>query len=248
MTYSILGYEISDKMMAFAAFMIVHKIIMPPIMAWMSRKLDPLEAPTPSKYSRDGEGYRPPLDVTETTARAYLSVEIDGSGGYDDIVVELKDDVAPKTVENFKELCKREKGKGYKGSKFHRIVKNFMCQGGDFTKGDGTGGLSIYGKTFDDENFSLSHEGPGVLSMANRGPDTNSSQFFICTKECAWLDGKHVVFGQVISGWSTVLAMSSCAARSDIRGRPEFDIVIADCGVGVGPGKRRGKKEGKKVQ
>ncbi|KAK4747800.1 hypothetical protein SAY87_014386 [Trapa incisa] len=167
--------------------------------------------------------------------RCYLDIsiaeELEGR-----IVVELYNDIVPKTAENFRALCTGEKGIGpntgaplhYKGVRFHRVIKGFMAQGGDISAGNGTGGESIYGLKFEDENFELKHERKGMLSMANSGPNTNGSQFFITTSRTSHLDGKHVVFGRVIKGMGVVRSMEHVTTGdSDC---PLSDIIVADCG------------------
>ena len=177
------------------------------------------------------------MTIASTTAiaenpKVALDVNIDGKPA-GTITLELFADTVPKTAENFRALCTGEKGTGksgkplsYAGSPFHRIIPGFMIQGGDFTRGNGTGGESIYGEKFADENFELKHTGPGILSMANAGPNTNGSQFFITVAETPWLDGKHVVFGKVVDGMDVLKKMEEQGSRS---GQTKADLVLSDC-------------------
>lgn len=152
------------------------------------------------------------------------------------IIMQLYKDITPKTADNFLALCTGEKGEGtkgkplhYKGSTCHRVIEQFMIQGGDFTNHDGTGGESIYGEKFDDENFKLKHKEPYLLSMANSGPNTNGSQFFITTKPTPHLDGKHVIFGRVVDGLDVVQQVEK--VETGANDKPVEDVVIIDCGA-----------------
>ena len=172
-------------------------------------------------------------NLATVTRKCYFDVEI-GGNAQDRIIFGLFGDVVPKTAGNFAALCTGEKGVGqsgkmlhYQGSAFHRVIPNFMAQGGDFTSGDGRGGESIYGAKFADENFTLKHEKPYLLSMANAGPNTNGSQFFITFVQTPWLDGKHTVFGEVLEGFNTVAAMEKVGSQS---GRTSEKVVIVSSG------------------
>lgn len=173
----------------------------------------------------EGAATEAPEKVTGNP-QVYLDVSVDGQE-IGRIRILLYKDVVPLTAENFRCLCTHEKGFGFKKSGFHRIIPGFMCQGGDITNHNGTGGRSIYGKKFDDENFELKHTGPGMLSMANSGPNTNSSQFFLTTAKADWLDGKHVVFGQVISGMEVVKKMEAYGSSS---GKVSKKVEISNSG------------------
>ena len=167
-------------------------------------------------------------EMDEVTDRVYFDISIGGEPA-GRLVMGLLGNAAPKTVRNFRELATGENGFGYEGSAFHRIIPGFMAQGGDFTRGNGTGGKSIYGEKFADEDFLFAHEGRGLLSMANSGPNTNGSQFFITFADAPWLDGKHVVFGMVTEGFELLDRIEGL--KTDRRDRPAQKVEITQSGA-----------------
>jgi peptidylprolyl isomerase len=189
------------------------------------------------RYCRVTLAKVPFYPVTATNPQVFFDVQV-GTAAAKRVEFELFADVVPKTAENFRALCTGEKGTGragkalaFKNSPFHRVIPGFMCQGGDFTRGNGTGGESIYGEKFADESFAGragKHFGFGCLSMANAGPNTNGSQFFICTGNTQWLDGKHVVFGQITKGADVITAVEAVGSQSGATRQP---VKVLDCGV-----------------
>lgn len=181
-------------------------------------------AVAPLLEEKDAEGKT--TKVESRNPQVYFDIRL-GNSDIGRIIMLLRADVVPKTAENFRALCTGEQGFGYAGSSFHRVIPEFMCQGGDFTNNNGTGGKSIYGRKFADENFELRHTGFGTLSMANSGPNTNGSQFFICTAKTDWLNQKHVVFGHVISGADVVRKVEKVGSKT---GTPAQKVTIHACG------------------
>ena len=192
------------------------------LIAWASALGEvPLRQTLLQKISRQATHLAPVMD-----SKMFMDINVDGVK-FGRIVIGLYSSAVPITVKNFRALCTGEKGYGYKGSPFHRIIPGFMVQGGDITKGDGTGGRSIYEGKFNDENFTVKHEGPGAVAMANSGPNSNISQFFITLAPMPWLDNKHVVFGRVIDGFNFVKQLERYGSAS---GKTSKKVTIEDCG------------------
>ena len=185
-----------------------------------------------SNSIQNTEQINKPINFEDTTSQPYFDISVDNKY-IGRVIFQLFDDEVPKTCKNFRYLCSHglfNKNKpSYQDTSFHRIIKDFMLQGGDITRGDGTGGYSIYGENFNDENFNLTHNQPGMLSMANAGPNTNNSQFFITTKKTPWLDNKHVVFGIVISGFDFVKYIENL--DTDDKDKPSVNVSITKCGL-----------------
>ncbi|CBZ29059.1 putative cyclophilin [Leishmania mexicana MHOM/GT/2001/U1103] len=205
-------------------------------LASSSANAAPASKPYLTPYATNPRNSRVFFDVAEQGGSSFFGMATQESIGR--IEFELFDDTVPVTARSFRELCRGTSSTSpdgkpltYKGCAFHRIIPDFMIQGGDITKGNGTGGCSIYGTRFKDESFdgkAGKHKGPGILSMANAGRNTNGSQFFICTIACPWLDGRHVVFGQVLHGYEHVKKLESYGAP---HGKPSKTVLISDCGV-----------------
>ncbi|MBW0522589.1 hypothetical protein O181_062304 [Austropuccinia psidii MF-1] len=192
----------------------------------LSRKPTSLLVPSKSNFSTSAKNFN---NETKPKPLVYFNISVD-KVELGKILFKLYDEQVPKTAQNFRQLSLnplKDPIGSYKNSKFHRIIPQFMLQGGDFTRHNGTGGRSIYGDKFDDENFIFKHDKPGLLSMANAGPNTNGSQFFITTVKTSWLDGKHVVFGEVVEGYDIVKEIEKLGSLS---GKPKAEVVIGDCG------------------
>eukprot|EP00927_Polykrikos_kofoidii_P014424 TRINITY_DN16311_c0_g2_i1.p1 TRINITY_DN16311_c0_g2~~TRINITY_DN16311_c0_g2_i1.p1 ORF type:complete len:221 (+),score=31.08 TRINITY_DN16311_c0_g2_i1:56-718(+) len=207
----------------------------PPAVAPVAPAVVSPPAPAPPARVATSPATTPPVPAAGASTNPKVIFDMSVAGkDVGRITLELRADVCPKTAENFRCLCTGENGVGkagkplhFLGSAFHRVIPDFMCQGGDFTTQDGTGGESIYGGTFADENFILKHSTPGTLSMANSGKDTNTSQFFLCTKAASWLDGKHVVFGHVTEGMDVLQKIEKLGSVS---GKTSQPVTIAWCG------------------